>query len=80
MELKHEGNSHVAVDDHSRVAFTAIREWAYATKFESSDQRKADLPRWQHRYNWHWPHCGINKATPISRLGLTEYNLLKLHS
>ena len=63
-----------------RFIQTAIREWAYATAFETSQQRKADLPRWQHRYNWHRPHMGIKNATPISRLGLTGYNLLKLHS
>ena len=63
-----------------RFIQTAIREWAYATAFQTSEQRKADLPRWQHRYNWHRPHMGINKATPISRLGLTKDNLLKLHN
>lgn len=63
-----------------RFIQTAIREWAYATAFETSEQRKADLPRWQHRYNWHRPHMGINKTTPISRLGLTDDNLLKLHT
>ncbi len=62
-----------------RFIQTAMREWAYATAFETSKQRKADLPRWQHRYNWHRPHMGINKATPISRIDLTGNNLLKLH-
>ncbi|MGI9406388.1 MAG: IS481 family transposase, partial [Hyphomicrobiaceae bacterium] len=42
-------------------------------------ERKAELPRWEHLYNWHRPHMGINKATPISRLGITGNNLLKLH-
>jgi transposase InsO family protein len=63
-----------------RFIQTALREWAYATAFETSDQRKADLPKWQHRYNWHRPHASLAKQTPISRLGLTEDNLLKLHS
>ena len=62
-----------------RFIQTALREWAYATAFDTSEQRKADLPRWLHRYNWHRPHAGIQNATPISRLGLTENNLLKLH-
>ena len=62
-----------------RFIQTALREWAYATAFENSEQRKADLPRWQHRYNWHRPHASLAKQTPISRLGLTEDNLLKLH-
>lgn len=63
-----------------RFIQTALREWAYATAFENSEQRKADLPRWQHRYNWHRPHASLGKQTPISRLGLTEDNLLKLHT
>ena len=62
-----------------RFIQTALREWAYATAFENSEQRKADLPKWQHRYNWHRPHASLGKQTPISRLGLTEDNLLKLH-
>lgn len=32
------------------------------------------------RYNWHRPHGGIKSQTPISRLGLTEDNLLRLHN
>jgi hypothetical protein len=25
---------------------TALREWAYATAFNTSDERRAELPRW----------------------------------
>ena len=63
-----------------RFIQTALREWAYATQFQTSEQRKRDLPRWQHRYNWHRPHSSLQKNTPISRLGLTENNLLRLHN
>ncbi|MGO9388970.1 integrase core domain-containing protein, partial [Rhodoblastus sp.] len=56
-----------------------LREWAYAMAYLSSDQRAAELPRWMHRYNWHRPHGGIKYQTPISRLGLTGDNLLRLH-
>ncbi len=63
-----------------RFIQTMLREWAYATEFHNSDQRKADLPKWQHRYNWHRPHASLNRQTPISRLGLNRDNLLKLHS
>ncbi len=63
-----------------RVIQTALREWAYATAYPSSDQRAAELPHWMHRYNWHRPHGGIKYQTPISRLGLTGDNLLRLHS
>ena len=45
----------------------------------TSDQRAAELPIWLHRYNWHRPHGSIKSKPPISRLGLTEDNLLRLH-
>ena len=63
-----------------RFIQTALREWAYAHAYPSSDRRAAELPAWLHRYNWHRPHGGLNSATPISRLGLTEDNLMRLHS
>lgn len=63
-----------------RFIQTALREWAYAQKYQSSDHRAAELPFWLHRYNWHRPHGGIKLQTPISRLDLTEDNLLRLHS
>lgn len=63
-----------------RFIQTALREWAYAQKYQSSDRRAAELPFWLHRYNWHRPHGGIKLQTPISRLVLAEDNLLRLHS
>jgi len=63
-----------------RFIQTALREWAYATAYASSNQRADELPVWIHRYNWHRPHGGIKYQTPISRLGLTEDNLLRLHT
>ena len=63
-----------------RFIQTALREWAYAVAYHTSDQRGAELPVWLHRYNWHRPHGGINFKTPISRLGLTGDNLLRLHT
>ena len=62
-----------------RFIQTALREWAYAKAYSSSDQRADQMPIWLHRYNWHRPHGGINYQTPISRLGLTQDNLLRLH-
>jgi len=62
-----------------RFIQTALREWAYAKAYQHSDHRRADLPVWLHRYNWHRPHAGIGAKPPISRLGLTEDNLLRLH-
>jgi transposase InsO family protein len=62
-----------------RFIQTALREWAYATAFEHSEQRYAALPAWLHRYNWHRPHVSLARKPPISRLGLTGDNLLRLH-
>jgi transposase InsO family protein len=62
-----------------RFIQTSLREWAYAQAYQNSGQRKAELPVWLHRYNWHRPHAGIDGKTPISRLGLTENNVLRLH-
>ncbi len=62
-----------------RFIQTALREWAYARAYTSSNQRADDLPVWLHRYNWHRPHGGIKLQTPISRLALAKDNLLRLH-
>jgi transposase InsO family protein/transposase-like protein len=63
-----------------RFVQTSLREWAYAQPYPTSDHRAAELPPWLHRYNWHRPHGGIKLQTPISRLGLTEDNLLSIHT
>ena len=63
-----------------RFIQTSLHEWAYARAYHTSDERTAELPRWLHRYNWHRPHGSIGSKPPISRLGLTGNNLLRLHS
>jgi transposase len=63
-----------------RFIQTALREWAYARAYHNSDQRSAELFHWLHRYNWHRPHGSLKANTPISRLGLSEDNLLRLHN
>lgn len=63
-----------------RFIQTALREWAYAQAYTHSDHRAAELPGWLHRYNWHRPHGSLDAQTPISRLRLSEDNLLRLHS
>jgi transposase InsO family protein len=63
-----------------RFIQTALREWAYAQAYPHSDRRAAELTVWLHRYNWHRPHSAIKSKPPISRLGLTEDNLLRLHT
>ena len=62
-----------------RFIQTALREWAYAKAYVHSHGRTAELPIWLHRYNWHRPHGSLKAQTPISRLGLSEDNLLRLH-
>ncbi len=62
-----------------RFIQTALREWAYAQAYPTSEHRGNELPRWLHRYNWHRPHGSLNSNPPISRLGLSENNLLRLH-
>jgi len=63
-----------------RFIQTALREWAYAKAYTHSDGRTAELPIWLHRYNWHRPHGSLKAMTPISRLGLSGDNLLRLHT
>jgi transposase InsO family protein len=62
-----------------RFIQTSLREWAYAQAYNTSNERAAELPRWLHRYNWHRPHSSLDSKPPISRLGLTANNLLRLH-
>lgn len=63
-----------------RFIQTALREWAYARAYETSDQRAADLPVWTHLYNWHRPHAALRSKPPISRLGADRNNLLRFHN
>ena len=63
-----------------RFIQSALREWAYGRIYENSDQRRAALPLWNHFYNWHRPHHGINLASPMSRLSIPRKNVLTLHS
>jgi hypothetical protein len=59
---------------------TALRKWAYAQAYPTSDHRAAELPAWLHRYNWHRPHGSLQSKPPVTRLGLDRDNLLRLHS
>lgn len=63
-----------------RFIQTALREWAYARSYRSSDERASHLPDWLHRYNWHRPHGSLKHKTPISRLGWEMDNLLRHHT
>ena len=62
-----------------RFIQSSLREWAYGRAYQTSEQRKAELPYWLHHYNWHRPHAGIKRKPPISRSGLDMNNLMRLH-
>lgn len=62
-----------------RFIQTSLREWAYARAYLNSRQRARALPFFLHRYNWHRPHASIGRMPPITRLRITEDNLLRLH-
>jgi len=84
---KHLGLRHIRTKPYTpktngkaeRFIQTALREWAYAHAYDTSDRRAEQLPAWLHRYNWHRPHGSLHATTPISRLGLSGNNLLRLH-
>ena len=63
-----------------RFIQTALREWAYASAYRSSQRRAEALQRWLHHYNWHRPHSALQSLPPISALRLRGNNLMKLHS
>ena len=46
----------------------------------SSTERGQYLPRWLHDYNWHRQHGSLNHETPITTLGLSADNLMRLHT
>jgi transposase InsO family protein len=60
-----------------RFVQTSLREWAYARPYVSSAQRQAALQPFLHRYNWHRPHCALNRQPPMSRIPAVS-NLLEL--
>ena len=63
-----------------RFIQTALREWAYVPRYADYRERAKALLPWLHRYNWHRPHASLNAKPPISRLALSEDNLLRLHT
>ena len=63
-----------------RFIQSSLREWAYARAYQTSEQRKHELPHWLHHYNWYRPLAGIKRATPISRSGHDRNNLMRLHT
>jgi len=62
-----------------RFIQTAIREWAYARRYQNSTERAAELLPLTHQYNWHRPHASLGQLPPISRSGIDVNNLLRHH-
>lgn len=51
-----------------RFIQTALREWAYAQSYPTSDLRNAALPAWITHYNQHRPHTALHGKSPLSRI------------
>jgi transposase InsO family protein len=62
-----------------RFIQTALREWAYARSYRTSEERLEKLEPWMHDYNFHRPHSSLKLNAPASRSGLNRNNLLSLH-
>lgn len=62
-----------------RFIQTALREWAPARAYTTSDRQAAELPIWLPRLNWRCPHRSLRSKASISRLGLFEAKLLRFH-
>ncbi|HRY05570.1 MAG TPA: integrase core domain-containing protein, partial [Hyphomicrobiaceae bacterium] len=60
--------------------FNAIGHRITGDRTRQSNQRRDELPRWLHRYNWHRPHASLGGKPPISRHALSRNNLLRYHS
>ncbi|SHF28265.1 Integrase core domain-containing protein [Modicisalibacter ilicicola DSM 19980] len=62
-----------------RFIQTALRGWAYARSYMSSDERGEQLPTWLHQYNGYRPHASLDFQPLVSRLGCYVNNLVGLH-
>jgi len=51
-----------------RFVQTSLREWAYATPYAHSDQRRDALEPFLKHYNHQRPHFGLKGKSPISRI------------
>jgi transposase InsO family protein len=63
-----------------RFIKTALHEWAYAARYRHSDERRRQLARWLHYYNWHRRHTSLNGQAPITRVVVSADNLVRLHT
>jgi len=59
---------------------SSLSEWAYTQAYDTSEQRKKELPYWLYHYNWNRTYAGIKRKLKISRSGLHANNLLRDHN
>jgi len=50
-----------------RFIQTALREWAYARHWTSSEERDLHMAAWNHYYNHQRPHGSLNYKSPVCR-------------
>jgi transposase InsO family protein len=50
-----------------RFIQTSLREWAYASPFQTSAERASAMPAWLCRYNSVRPHSALGGNPPVSR-------------
>ena len=85
-DRKHLGLKHIRTKPYTpktkgkaeRFIQTTLREWGCAHANPNSREPEAELPIWLRRYNWHRPHTGTDDKIPISRLGVTGNDVLRL--
>jgi len=63
-----------------RFIRTLLNEWACTHAYPSSGARNAYLPERSHFYHWHRPHTSLGNQAPVSKLGLSVNNVVRLHS
>jgi transposase InsO family protein len=63
-----------------RFIQTALREWAYAASYSTSNERASELPRWLLEYNCYRNHSALQNKPPISRIEMPVNNVLQLHT
>ena len=51
-----------------RFIQTSLREWAYATAYRSSDERRQAMAPFIERYNTQRPHSALANQTPWQKL------------
>ena len=71
LEIKHKRTKPYTPETNGkaeRFVQTSLREWAYATPYNHSDQRRDALTPFLQHYNHHRPHFGLKGKTPISRI------------